>query len=824
MSDAVCVRLHTKFWLLNNYCVVPDASVKLNDIICNLKECQSNTSIKYSCGASTLGELVQEIWGKNIVLKRAYLRGTYSNTEQVYKNLCKIQKTTPTNDCSPMSWDQLKSHCPAGWCICSGEESHLVWLRMSETEDTINGCRILRELHFNRTHGQLSVTVKYGSHSVNLLNIGLLPSELFMSKIPTITEMNALLSLVSNAKMCPGFDSAEITKNGMKEVWKISGREVTRLRHKKCKLFCSKASVSLTCSKCMELNRVVNRNRKRRSCSTSDIQKRKRLKTMDRDELIESLKEKQRLQKNAEAREKLLRKKIEEEMLEFDDADSDDFTEMFKLIDKKKLGEDMKILFEEQRKALQQKTSKANRWHPRIIQLALSIYARSPHAYDELSKVLILPSMRTLARKKNKNSQEPGWNYDSIKALMEAAKKKNLKDVDRWGGLCFDEMAIQEDLQLVKCNGISKLVGFVTLGQPFKDMTQLMTGELKPVTATHVLQFVFISDGGFRYPVAHFPTRECPPAILHRVFWEGVRLLLKAGFHVHWSCCDGGESNRGFINLHFKENKTARESHFTTRNPMTGGRMVFIMDPKHNIKKIRNNLEKSTDKGPNTLQVDGRQILWKHWFSAYSMDQSSNSLVIHERLTEDHFHLSAQLKMRNHLAEDVLDRKMLFTMQAYKRHLNKRNGQEVSFLDASIEVLTHTSKLVHLFNDVKNPIRDMSDIRLQDCTNFLTFLDNWYASVEPKHFISRKLYFDMQSLLLGFTKMCEYKLQQFPGSSIMPGIVNQDVVENVFCQARSYNGQNANPSYDKYCKSMNSILIGQKAISKKGNASLTFLK
>ena len=79
-------------------------------------------------------------------------------------------------------------------------------------------------------------------------------------------------------------------------------------------------------------------------------------------------------------------------------------------------------------------------------------------------------------------------------------------------------------------------------------------------------------------------------------------------------------------------------------------------------------------------------------------------------------------------------------------------------------------------------------------------------------------------MLLGFMQLCEYKLELFPGSSIMPGIVNQDVVENIFCQARSYNGQNTNPTYDKYSKSQNSIIIGQNALSRKGNASLTFLR
>jgi hypothetical protein len=44
-------------------------------------------------------------------------------------------------------------------------------------------------------------------------------------------------------------------------------------------------------------------------------------------------------------------------------------------------------------------------------------------------------------------------------------------------------------------------------------------------------------------------------------------------------------------------------------------------------------------------------------------DQDNFSLPLHEKLTLDHFELDSAAKMRNHLAEDVLDNKMLFLMQ-----------------------------------------------------------------------------------------------------------------------------------------------------------------
>ena len=48
---------------------------------------------------------------------------------------------------------------------------------------------------------------------------------------------------------------------------------------------------------------------------------------------------------------------------------------------------------------------------------------------------------------------------------------------------------------------------------------------------------------------------------------------------------------------------------------------------------------------------------------AYNYDQREFSLSFHEKLTEEHFNLDASSKMRNHLAEDVLDKRMFSLMK-----------------------------------------------------------------------------------------------------------------------------------------------------------------
>lgn len=96
--------------------------------------------------------------------------------------------------------------------------------------------------------------------------------------------------------------------------------------------------------------------------------------------------------------------------------------------------------------------------------------------------------------------------------------------------------------------------------------------------ASHVMQFVFLGNGGFRFPFAHFPTKEADPASIYVNFWKSVGWLSTYGFTDTFCCCDGGQANRSFIEMHFKGKDPIKES-FTTVNPFSRKPMVFILDP-----------------------------------------------------------------------------------------------------------------------------------------------------------------------------------------------------------------------------------------------------
>lgn len=109
---------------------------------------------------------------------------------------------------------------------------------------------------------------------------------------------------------------------------------------------------------------------------------------------------------------------------------------------------------------------------------------------------------------------------------------------------------------------------------------------------------------------------------------------------------------------------------------------------QHNIKKLRNNVEKSSPTGSTRCLKNGDDnIFWQHWKDAYLWDQACNSCPLHEKLKEEHFQLTPSSRMRNGLAEDVLDKKMLYLMKVSKWRTfgNCRNDQQRILLATTIQ-------------------------------------------------------------------------------------------------------------------------------------------
>ena len=94
----------------------------------------------------------------------------------------------------------------------------------------------------------------------------------------------------------------------------------------------------------------------------------------------------------------------------------------------------MKLLWEQQKKSLT-KSATGMRFHPMII-----IASKSASAYDELrnSKVLMLPSRRTLRDYKNAIRPSVGFNAEVVQELVKITSA--LSCVQRYCVMSFDQI------------------------------------------------------------------------------------------------------------------------------------------------------------------------------------------------------------------------------------------------------------------------------------------------------------------------------------------------------------------------------------------------
>lgn len=169
---------------------------------------------------------------------------------------------------------------------------------------------------------------------------------------------------------------------------------------------------------------------------------------------------------------------------------------------------------------------------------------------------------------------------------------------------------------------------------------------------------------------------------------------------------------------------------------------------------------------------------------------------------------------------------MLHAMKTYQNSL----GEKGVVLNGLIEMLENTSKLIKIFRDMK-PIKELNDHRLQELKMVDEWFNDWEKSIENSSLtkkekasalMSSQCHQDIHAGIRGFLELCEIVLHLNTNLYVTPGLINSDVIENIFNQQRStYNGANSNPSIIQYKKTINNIIIGQNIVSKKANAGQT---
>ena len=414
--------------------------------------------------------------------------------------------------------------------------------------------------------------------------------------------------------------------------------------------------------------------------------------------------------------------------------------------------------------------------------------------------------------------------------MHECAREAKISADGKAGILIHDEIKIQEDLVLDSRDNKLKLVGWVESGDEGDCLRALKADKLRQTLATEVIQFYFLGHTGFRFPICHYPTSGISAHELYTITWNIIAKLHDWGFSIVCVLQDGAGSNRQFIKTHFIGSPS--DKHYLTVNVVDRKKPLGLcQDFSHNMKKIRNGIMKSGDDEKlhtRKLQLHGKYIVWQHWISAAQWNRLTNSRLIHHKLSNSHLFPNSSEKMRNHLAEEMLNADALNLLQCYRG-----SCIDGSQYDSTIELLKHTSKIIEVFRDMR-PITELTDNRLLVLKEVLEWFQAWKKEAlsnkevpndkRKRSLLSTECSDDIESLLMCFPEICQIHLKNFfPTGSIVPSRFNTDIVENHFCQQRGlHNGNSTNPSYYGYCSTTNSIILGQSCQSRgrKSNAGL----
>ena len=236
---------------------------------------------------------------------------------------------------------------------------------------------------------------------------------------------------------------------------------------------------------------------------------------------------------------------------------------------------------------------------------------------------------------------------------------------------------------------------------------------------------------------------------------------------------------------------------------------------QHGIKKLRNGILSSGPSGTRMLRKDNNEITWNNFISIYKWDVNHNTVRYYEKLTDSHFFLDTSLKMRNHLADEVLNKRML----ELTNELIKNNPAAEPELRGTVDLLQNTSKVVEIFRDAR-PITTKEDERLKCLEQFLKWMKDWESSTtDKKQLFSPECRKDWESTILGFTNIVSTILDNFPEAGIVPANFNTDILENTFgCQRGLVAGTGTNPTVLQYCKTINTITLTTNSVSGKSNA------
>ena len=445
--------------------------------------------------------------------------------------------------------------------------------------------------------------------------------------------------------------------------------------------------------------------------------------------------------------------------------------EDFNQICGKFLSEPLAKIVKEQA-VLKHRRTLGRRYSGELKQFALTLYFLGPRAYSFISKLLYLPTVRTLQKITQKLVCKPGL---ANKAIFEALKIKvnKMLELDKHCAIVIDEMSIKSNLFYNTSS--DELVGLHDIGSEKREFS----------FAKNAL--VIMARGlysNWKQPIAYFFLKSQFGANpLRAALEECVLKLTDAGLFVETLVNDMGSN---FIELSNSLGVTPDNPEFE----MSDIKIIYIFDVCHLIKAVRNGLMK------NKFCFDEKTTSWSYIESFFDKD-SHQFYRCAPKLTTSHIYPSNFQKMKVNLAVQVLSHTVSSGMNVYMT-LGGLPKEAIG----TIEFIEKFNNLFDMFNssytgekNIYKMVFEGNDFQIKYLNDMVELIKKLKIFNEEGRDVTSRFKFQKCWLITisGLKKLWE-RLSAAGFKYLKTKRINSDCLENFFGGIRQQGGNDVNPT------------------------------
>ncbi|CAB3259517.1 unnamed protein product [Arctia plantaginis] len=439
--------------------------------------------------------------------------------------------------------------------------------------------------------------------------------------------------------------------------------------------------------------------------------------------------------------------------------------------------------------------------------LCLTIYKQSQKGYKLLQRLFALPSIRTIQKILSKVTIKPGINDVVMEHLKKAVNKLPLEK--KLCTLIFDEVALRPGLYYNTTD--DEIIGFEDFGPQKTEKI-----------ADHALVFMIKSlKGKYKQPIAFtFCQSATKSTQLKKLIQDILKAIQSTGLKVIATVCDQSSTNMSVIKSLINDTKRKyllEGKEFKSLSFEYNGSKIFpVFDPPHLLKGLRNNL---LTKNLRFIQNGVVKFAkWEHLQMLLDADPGEDDIRLVNKLTESHVVPEKIPKMKVKHAAQVFSQRVSATMRYLANHdilpkecictadllllvdklFNSFNGFSYESSHKTYKcALRRNSAHFKLWEELLPIIRSMQfrvEKKLRDGTTSIKFeqvpsIQNGISNINV------------------FKEMFSYLNNIHNITSLLTRNINQDPLENFFCNIRSNGVRNTSPTCSQFTSAFKTLLI-----------------